>query len=109
MNQIANIFIMQSAAAVAASNANEDDVYPSCNKPEDIVYKCRHCGHEYELDESDETNGWVTLAWMLAVIAFAVLVAMFFSWTFKIDDKGFDRTFVQYIGDQLTYFWKKII
>ena len=100
---------MQSAAAVTASNANEDDVCPSCNKPEDIVCKCRHCGHEYELDESDETNGWVILAWTLAVIAFAVLVAMFCSWTLKIDDKGFDRTFVQYVGDQLVYFWKKII
>lgn len=109
MNPFANFFIIQNATAIAARKHKEDDVCPSCDKPEDIICKCRHCGHEYNLDDEAEVSGWSILFWVLVVVAFVVLLTTFMQWTLKIDDKGFDRTYVQYLGDQLTYFWEKIV
>lgn len=102
---------IQNAANVAANIAanDETDVCPSCNKPENIVCKCGHCGHEYEFDES-ESGGWsIVFLWLFVGFVSTFLIFSFCSWVIHLDDKGFDRTFIQYIGDNLVYFWKRII
>lgn len=109
MNPFPSFFIIQNATAIAAKKQKEAEVCPSCNKPEDIVCKCSHCGHEYNLDEETQESGEGFLAVVLITILIAVLLILFSSWTSKLDEKGFDRTFVQYLGDRLTYFWENIV
>lgn len=80
---------------------------PSCNKPEDTVLVCNHCGHKYIDEES--ASGW-TIFWFITIVVFVVLFLLtFMSWAFEAthNDK-YDKTFWQYLVDGAKHLWKRI-
>lgn len=81
---------------------------PGCGKDEDTVLVCRNCGHEYVDEESP--SGWSIFFLIVGIVLGIALLMIFLNWLFHIDtDEKFDRTFIQYLGDCLKYFWEKIV
>lgn len=65
----------------------KQDTCPNCNKPEDVVTVCKHCGYKYPEDCNDPTWGQI-LSWIINGIIIGWIAVTLFYWLFcQIDEQ----------------------
>jgi len=66
---------------------SEPDLCPKCEKPENVIRVCKHCGYEYPV----EKGYWYDLPLMIFIIIVCMIAAtwiLFTIFTWLLDDAG---------------------
>lgn len=84
---------------------SEPDKCPKCNREEDVVEVCRHCGHEYEY--VDDTR-WYHVVGVLLMFLFALVVFLFVAVTIVDWLMGHETLWEVFTGKIGWLFSKKI-
>ena len=86
--------------------SSKPDTCPSCHKEEDTALVCRHCGHEYEIEEEKAMPYWLVFLIILLIFIFFVhfTMLMFDSFNGYTDD-----TYLERMGETMRYLWERII
>ena len=85
---------------------SEPDTCPVCHKEEDTALACRHCGHEYEIEEEKIMPHLLII---LITILIFIFFALFAIWMFYLFCRYSDNTYLERIGEIMRYLWERII
>ena len=86
------------------NSSSEEEVCPSCGKPEDIKMVCNHCGYEYKPESSRVPTWLFVLLMILSIVIGAILLIsgmlILFNW---IDGTPLTKAIFNYYNDFIKF------